>query len=269
MRLYRLSIAAGILAPLSAAIGAYATTLTITHSEADFAVLLSRFHVGMGVVTTVLLGALALMTLRQNIESLTRYTAWIGFLGSMLAGALGMIDTDITTTAAILHACLSPVIIAAAIVAAYTTAPPRPSADGLPLRGAALLQRTAYLLPPLVLLQIILGASYRHKAMGVLPHMGGALLVSLSALIVCVSILQQNETSSPLTRAASAALTVVLCQISFGIAAFVMRLLDADSGTYFAIDAALHVTFGALTLASVCVLALAFRSGQTQSSTAG
>jgi hypothetical protein len=121
---------------------------------------------------------------------------------------------------------------------------------------AASLRRFAIAIPPLVLLQTALGAAYRHKALGVLPHMGGAMVVVLLTLLVCVILLQRLQKPGSLRSSAIVLMTLVLVQISLGIAAFLMRLLDADQGPAFAWIAVAHVTNGALTLGASVILAM-------------
>jgi len=113
--------------------------------------------------------------------------------------------------------------------------------------------------PFLVVLQISLGAAYRHKIFGVMPHMAGAMVVTLALLVVSVLLLQSFPTHPTLKPVAIAAMSVLLLQVSLGIAAFVMRLMDFDTGNGFVFLAAAHVCVGALTLAASVVLALEVR----------
>jgi len=113
--------------------------------------------------------------------------------------------------------------------------------------------------PFLVIVQISLGAAYRHKVLGVMPHMAGAMLVVLPLLVVSVLLLQNFPAHPTLRPVAIAAMSVVLLQASLGIAAFVMRLMDFDTSKGFLFLAATHVCVGALTLAASVVLALEVR----------
>jgi hypothetical protein len=110
--------------------------------------------------------------------------------------------------------------------------------------------------PALVLLQIILGAAYRHKAIGVMPHMAGAMLVAGLLLVVCTMVLQRFPQSAPLRNTAGALLAIVLLQVSLGIAVFVMRLLDVETTPAFLPLAVTHVTVASLVLAATTALAI-------------
>ncbi len=176
-----------------------------------------------------------------------------------IAVALGAIECLVrnqTPATTIVHACLSPVFFAACVAIGLRSADGQP-AGGLATRrsGLRLLVKSA---PALVLLQIILGAAYRHKAIGVMPHMAGAMLVAGLLLIVCTIVLQRFPESPPLQTIAGALLGIVLLQVSLGIAVFVMRLLDVESTPAFLPTAVAHVTVGSVTLAATTALAIRF-----------
>ncbi len=148
----------------------------------------------------------------------------------------------------VVHAILAQLIFAITVV------------DAVPLgicpKEAASLRRYALAIPPLVLIQTSLGALYRHNVTGVLPHMGGAMVVVLLTLLVSVILLQRLTEPSPARSAAIALMSIVLVQITLGIAAFLMRLLDSDQTPVFAWVAVAHLTNGALTLGASVVLAM-------------
>jgi hypothetical protein len=114
--------------------------------------------------------------------------------------------------------------------------------------GAYLL---AWLCGPAVLAQICLGAAYRHEFWGVLPHMAGAAVATALLLIWCLLLLQ--ETRAP-RKPAIAVMAIVLAQVSLGIAAFTLRLLDLESSRWFSVVSAAHISVGALTLAAAVLL---------------
>lgn len=179
-------------------------------------------HAGLGIAAVVLSGINALKS-RLALVSVALGLAECVFRGE------------------ILHACLAPLFFAGCVVNA---------------QSSALRLNRALLLPVVVIGQIALGAAYRHKAIGVMPHLVGALLTAGLVLVVCMIVLQRPAQSAPMRSAAVTALGIVLLQVSLGIAVFVMRLLDADTSPAFGPLAAAHVTVGALTLAAATVLAL-------------
>ena len=165
----------------------------------------------------------------------------------------------------LLHACLAPTFFSAlVVVAAYTW----PGWEDRPvvadLTGFALVAQMADAVPFLTVLQIALGAAYRHKAIGVMPHMAGAMLVALPLLIISVVLLQQFPKHASLRPLAISTMTILLLQVSLGIGAFVMRLLDFDTLPGFAYVAAGHVCAGALTLAASVVTCIELRRSRPQ-----
>ncbi|HVV45628.1 MAG TPA: hypothetical protein VHC72_10490, partial [Bryobacteraceae bacterium] len=144
-------------------------------------------------------------------------------------------------SSALIHALLAPLFAGACAVI-----PDLLAAGGSPLRlehGRAL-RLISFWLPPLTLMQIAFGAFYRHKIRGILPHMAGALVVTLLSLIVCALLMQRAPAATPVRSAAVMLLSAVLTQVTLGIAAFVMRLLEFDTTLGFTIVAALHVATG-------------------------
>ena len=190
-------------------------------------------HTALGALLAALIAALA-------VRERTRLT-WTLF-------ALVAIECVLVSPAfKLVHAILSQLIFAVAFAIA---APPRECPpEALPIR------RFVVAMPPLVLLQTALGAAYRHKVWGVLPHMAGAMVVVLLALLVSVILLQRLQQPQPLRLAATALISVLLVQISLGIAAFLMRLLDSDQSPVFTCITVAHVVTGALTLGASVALA--------------
>lgn len=179
-------------------------------------------HAGLGIAAVVLS---AINALKSRV--------------ALIAVALGL--AECVFRGEIVHACIAPVFFTACVAAALWK-PPRIG--------------RLVLLPFLITCQIALGAAYRHKAFGVMPHLAGALVTAGVLLVFCTIVLQRPGQSAPTRSAAAATLGTVLLQVSLGIAIFVMRLLDVDTGPSFALLAAAHITVGALTLAAATVLAL-------------
>lgn len=137
----------------------------------------------------------------------------------------------------VLHACLAPLIPAAILF--------RPPDHIAPARQRTALWWLAMLAAPLVLLQIILGAGYRHKIWGVMPHMAGAMLVAMLILVCCMLAIQRLPGAR---KAAVTLMSLVLAQVALGIASFLLRLLDLEATIWFTVATVLHVTNGAATL---------------------
>jgi hypothetical protein len=156
--------------------------------------------------------------------------------------ALAIAALEYVPASPVFHACLAPVLLAAIVF--NTAESPR-------VESPPSLTWMAIAIPPLVLVQIALGAAYRHKIWGVLPHMGGAMIVALLALILCMLLLRERPT---LRTAVITTMTIVLCQVALGITSFMLRLLDLDSGPWFTVLTTAHVSVGAATLAATALL---------------
>ena len=153
-----------------------------------------------------------------------------------IAVVLGIVECALRGP--IIHACLSPVFFAACAAIGV-----KPSSH----RVRWMIQS----IPLLVFFQIVLGAAYRHKAIGVMPHMAGALLVAGLLLGVSMTAWQRYA-----LKAAGALLAIVLLQVSLGIAVFTMRILDAEATGFFVAADVAHITVGSLTLAVATILVL-------------
>jgi hypothetical protein len=209
-------------------------------------------------VVHIVLSALLALCLASQIAGMRQGSARrvACLAAAFLAGeaALGLFGRGgMTEGQAVAHAILATITVA--LIAAVpellaTTEPPATFRQGKAIRTIS------RWLPPVTLIQIAMGALYRHKVQGVLPHMGGALLVALPALIASTLLLQNAPLGTSIRRAGVITISVVLAQASLGIAAFVMRVLDADNSVFFALIAALHVTVGSAVLAAVSVLAI-------------
>jgi len=125
-----------------------------------------------------------------------------------------------------------------------------------PVTAAKVLRLAGLATPTAVLIQIALGALYRHQITGVMPHMLGAMLVALLALLVSVTLIQNFPEHQPLKRAATLLISMVLAQVCLGVAVFVMLLLGAGNTAAFTWTATGHVTVGTLAFAASMLMAM-------------
>jgi cytochrome c oxidase assembly protein subunit 15 len=132
-----------------------------------------------------------------------------------------------------------------------------------------------------VLAQLVLGAGFRHQAFGIVPHVAGAVAVTLMITWTALTVLRRHKADAYLARPARAALALVLLQVSLGVLAYIARMASAgrvvktvggffDSMTLLPLASmndiqprepmisltAAHLAVGALMLATIVVLAL-------------
>ena len=110
-----------------------------------------------------------------------------------------------------------------------------------------------------VLTQSALGAGFRHGAFSVSPHIVGAAVVSVLTIWTALLILRRHGREAYLRRPALVVLGLLICQLNLGLFAYVARLRsygDPQPLEPMITLTVAHVVVGALTLASVIVLAL-------------
>ena len=253
--IHQLAILAAVLTLLSIVTGAFVTSEKSSERQ-HISVVSPGLHQITGEVAVVLLlvvagGIFAAAPLRR-----LRAIAGAAVALSILAG--------ITFGAPLLHALVAQLLFATvACLAPFTSAAWEKSgemgAEPFDAKRWPALVRLASVTPLLVVLQICLGAAYRHRAIGVMPHIGGAMLVALAVLGLCVFVMQSLSENRTLGRAATIALTVTLIQVTIGVAVFVMGMLDVESTLAGLISAVAHVSTGALTLAASTFFAIQIR----------
>jgi heme A synthase len=218
-----------------------------------------RIHQDLALLVGALTAGLLIWLLPTNTRDWVRGLAW-GAVGVFTAdSALSMLQVraPLPEWQSLSHAIFAPVLVALlAALGCFTIPEWQTAPERIDTSSHAFLPLAAKSAPVLVLLQIAMGAGYRHKELGVMPHMAGAMLVALVMLVVPVILLQQFPKHASLRPVAIAAMSIALVQVTLGIGAFVMRLLDFDTTTAFITLAAAHVCVGALTLAASLVLAI-------------
>lgn len=108
-------------------------------------------------------------------------------------------------------------------------------------------------------LQLVLGAVYRHKGSGILPHLIGAAVVTAMIFLTAGAMRNRFPSSAPLTRCRRSLHSVIGFQLILGGAAWWSRITTADFPQPMPVMitfTVMHVVTGALTLAATVVTAL-------------
>jgi heme a synthase len=158
------------------------------------------------------------------------------------------------------HACLAQLFFSTTVAIALFTS--RGWLAGPALvedYGKPSLRTLAVIAPVMVVCQIALGAAFRHRALSLIPHIAGAMIVSLSLLIVGVFVLTQFPKHSALARAAYTMLGVTTAQVFLGVASYWARMDAANNPLAMVLVTVAHVATGGLTLASTIVLSIQIR----------
>ena len=188
-----------------------------------------------------------------------RKLGWFALTAVIVQGVLGGLTVLLLLPPAISvsHACLAQLFFSTTVAVAIFTsrgwyAGPQMVED----YGKPSLRSLSIVTPALILAQIALGAAFRHGAIGVLPHIIGAMILALVILIVCAFVLHQFPNHATLRTAAKTMLAVTLVQVFLGIETYFARLDAAEKPLFMLIFTIAHVATGALTLASSIALAI-------------
>jgi cytochrome c oxidase assembly protein subunit 15 len=188
-----------------------------------------------------------------------RRLGWVALAAVIAQGLLGGLTVLLLLppVVSVSHACLAQLFFSTAVAIAIFTSRgwhsgPRVVED----YGKPSLRSLSVVAVGLILAQIALGAGFRHGAIGILPHIIGAMIVSLAILILGAFVLHQFPEHETLRRAAKLLLAITLVQVFLGIETYFARLGAAEKPVPMLIFTIAHVATGALTLASSVVLAI-------------
>ena len=191
-----------------------------------------------------------------------RRLGWLTLVIAILQDSIGhaTVLTMFPITAGIAHALMAPLFFAAAVAIVVVTSPawsngPEHVSD----YGWPSMRSLAILTPIVVIIQIMLGAAFRQKALTLLPHVLGAMFVALVILLQSVFVLQQFPTHRALRPAAKTLLGIGFGQVFLGLTALIMKSMAEDTDPAVIVTVASHVTGGALTLATTIVLSILIR----------
>lgn len=198
----------------------------------------------VGLLTLVVVAGLFDVGERKSVKIL----GVVSLLAVIVQGAVGArsLQVDLPKAVLIGHACLAHLFFAATVAIAITTSlawhePAARVEDG----GWPSLRTMSMLAPLAVVVQIALGAAYRHQVFGVLAHMLWAMGVTLIVMMASIFTLAQCDGVPRLKRTAIWVLSFSLAQPVFGGLAYFVRPL-----------ALLHVGIGACVLGACVALAL-------------
>jgi cytochrome c oxidase assembly protein subunit 15 len=188
-----------------------------------------------------------------------RRLGWIAVGAVIVQGLLGGLTVLLLLPPAVSvsHACLAQLFFSTTVaIAIFTSRGWQVGPQIVEDYGWPSLRSLSVFTPALILLQIALGAAFRHGAIGVLPHIIGAMIVSMVILILGAFVLHQFPQHQVLRAAAKTLLAVTLVQVFLGIETYFARLGAAAKPTPMLIFTIAHVATGALTLASSVVLTI-------------
>jgi cytochrome c oxidase assembly protein subunit 15 len=197
--------------------------------------------------------------LRVEKRSWMRKLGWISLVWVIVVGLLGGLTVKLLTPppVSILHTCLAQLFFSATVaIAVFTSRSWRTGLEMVEDHGWPPLRPLAVLTPALVLAQVALGAAFRQRALSVMPHIIGAIVVSLAILLIGVLVLNHFPDHRMLRLAALGVLGVTFLQVFLGISAYLARMQAGQRPADMVVSTVAHLAVGALTLASSIVLAI-------------
>ena len=258
--LHRYAIFLAIFALAVIVSGAFVTSTDVAARQSQSAVsgeIDEVLHRVLGIVSTFLTLGLGIWTSFAATPGWLRALAWTAVASLAVCAALGWPAPPLSPSLGIVHALLAHFFLSVVVVIAVaTSASWNRETEQSGGRGPSSLRRLGLATPPVVFLQIALGTAYRHEVIGIMPHMGGALVVALMTLILSTVILQNSLGPAPMRRAAAALISLVLAQVCLGIASFLMIALNSTGTLAFVLATAGHVSIGSATLAASVVMAM-------------
>ena len=220
---------------------------------------LGRGHPVEGMLVGILTIGLAIwMSLVENPAWLRRL-AWLALAAVILEGVLGL-PADPVSPASLSHTFLAHLFFSITVaIAVFTSGGWQLSPERVEDRGRPSLRSLAIATPAVVLAQVALGAAYRHEAVGLMPHVAGAMIVALLILVVGVFVTQQFPGHRSLRPAAIALMTIAFLQVFLGITIITIEALNLENALPLILSTVAHVVTGALTMAATVVLAILIR----------
>jgi heme A synthase len=268
--LHRCALFVVILAMAALLSGAFITSTEVSARVSQSTVAGIAFsdylHRALAIALTLLTLGIAIWISLGATPRWLRVLAWTGVATLILEAELGWHVPPLPASVGVWHALASHVFLSIAVAIAVGTSVGWNRAPEI-VDGSArpLLRPLAVATPPVVFLQIALGAAYRHDMTSIMPHMAVAMGVVFFALIGSSVILQKFPRPESLRSAAAMLISIVILQVCLGIAAFLMLVLNAVGASYFVITTVGHLLAGSATLSASIVMAMQVcRSVRTQ-----
>jgi cytochrome c oxidase assembly protein subunit 15 len=220
------------------------------------------FEHGHRMVATTVGFMTVIMAVWLSLVETRKWMKTLGFvaLGAVIfQGLLGGLTVKLLLPPAvsISHACLAQLFFSTTVaIALFTSKSWIAGSDIVEDHGWPSLRSLAILTPVMVLMQIALGAAFRHRAIGVLPHVLFSMVVTLVVLFTATFVMHQFPEHSALNASAKALLGVTFLQVMLGVAAYYTRLQAAQEPLAMVLTTVAHVATGGLTLASSVVLSI-------------
>jgi len=225
-------------------------------------VLFEHGHRMAGTTVGLLTIGLLVWILIAEKRSWMRKLGWVALAWVCVVGLLGGLTVKLLTPppVSVLHTCLAQLFFSLTVaICVFTSKSWNDGPEMADDHGWPSMRSLAILLPLVVLTQVALGAGFRHGALSVMPHLVGAMVVTLLLLIMGAFVLQQFPTHRTLRPAAITLMSIGFVQVALGLLALVARMTTDREATQTIIVTVAHVAVGAMTLAASISLSILIR----------
>jgi cytochrome c oxidase assembly protein subunit 15 len=219
-------------------------------------------HRVVAALVALLTTILAIWLSRGTLKSCARRWGWIAFALVLVQAFLGRerVLFGHAPVIATIHATIAQIFFITVVsLTLLTSAWWQSDLAQLDDPGSPSLRSLSLWTTAVILIQLVLGAGFRHDAFGILPHLGGAVIVLFLAVWTSRTVRERFGKVSELRRWGILLQAFLGTQILLGFAAYwaVAQSLQAVQPVllYVLIEVA-HVVVGALTLAASVLLAL-------------
>ena len=108
-------------------------------------------------------------------------------------------------------------------------------------------------------MQLVMGAAFRHSGIRLLPHIVGAVVVFCMVSTLALLTIRRHRATPQLAKPAAILLTLLLVQVSLGLASYVTRVMWSPGApaplVSMIVCTVAHVACGALVLVTTVILA--------------
>jgi len=214
----------------------------------------------VGLLTTALAVWLGLRDPRRWVKGLG-IAAWVAVVVQAILGGLTVLYL-LPVPILIAHAALAQTFFCLVLSLALFTSPfweQEAAREGALPPGFEKLTVAA---TAAVFLQLLLGAALRHKALGVIPHVAGAILATVLVGLLCYQAVVILAERDPLRKVARCVGIVLIVQLALGAFSYSLRLATGEAVApqlAVVIVTTAHVACGALLLGGNVLLTLLAR----------
>lgn len=219
-----------------------------------------RFIAGLVGFATLTLAVWVYFKERRGWMRRLGLVAFAGVVAQAVIGGMRVWFPEYKALIAVPHALVAQSFFAVVVsIAVFTSrswwARQQGRPDGKSLQLRALTGTTVLA----VLIQLVLGAGFRHQAFGIAPHIVGAVVVAVLIMMTVTTVVRRHRDDSYLARPAKFAIVLLIVQLGLGIGAYLARLASAGDPQPLEPMISLtvaHLVVGALTLAMMVTLTL-------------